>query len=78
MDQSRCREREESRSQHDRGKPENEIFTLRATTSKAFGGMPLHIFTINEIHILTVCVCVLGVRETEASPWQPHFLTHPL
>lgn len=33
-------EREESRSQHDRGKPENEISALRAPTSKALGGMP--------------------------------------
>lgn len=51
VDQSRWREREESRRQHDRGKPENEIFTLRATTSKAFGGMPLHIFIPNKILI---------------------------
>lgn len=55
------REREESRSQHDRGKPENEIFPLRAPTSKAFGGMPLHSFTLNIIQIserVSVCVCV--------------------
>lgn len=35
------RGREESTSQHDRGKPQNEIFPLRAPTSKAFGGVPL-------------------------------------
>lgn len=52
-------EREESRSQHDRGKPENEIFALRAPTSKAFGGMPLHNFTLNIIQISErQCVCV--------------------
>lgn len=38
------RERVRSRSQHDRDKPENEIFALRAPTSKALGGMPLHNF----------------------------------
>lgn len=66
------------------GTPENEIFALRAPTSKAFGGMPLHNFTLNIIQI-PLCVCVKerereavsedgderDVRETEASPWQP-------
>lgn len=45
----------ESRSQHDRGKRENEIFALRAQPSKALRGMPLHNFTLN---IFPVSQCV--------------------
>lgn len=58
VDHIRRGEREESKSQHDRGKPENENFTLRAPTSKALWAMPLHIFTFSGIQISdSVCVC---------------------